>query len=262
MRFKSIRTRLVVSILALVVTMIFLLQAINFVLLQNAFNKLVPISMQSSLQSAHMQIRAKLDENFATIETIAQMPNIKDTSTSLNKRAESLADYIEKNAGKGFLACAITDTSGKAVLSSGIEIDVAQDSYFKKAIEGEKIVSDPFISRATGKLLVVYAVPYKDKSGNIAGVITLDVDALHLSQDFNVEGLGQTGVAFAIAENGDTVVSNELEAVASQLNDLKSLKATQALQGLWSLKRKWWRARPATASMFTLAHQKLFTTCP
>lgn len=255
MHFKSIRTKLIVNICALTLCLVLLLQAVNIVLLQNAFSKLVPASMESSLLYAHEQISSKLDENFAALDTIANMPFIRDTSLTLKERAQSLADFIEDNADKGYQACAVTDRNGKAVLSSGFEINVSEDAYFQQAIKGEKVVSDPFYSRATGNLLIVYAVPYYRADGSVAGVITLDVDALHLSRDFALPGLGESGVAFAIAKDGTTVVSTDLNTVAEQLNDFNEVQNNPSLAGLVESEKKMVQGQAGNGE-----HQYLGTT--
>ena len=169
MRFKSIRTKLVTVICVLIVACTLVLQAVNLALLNSAFGELVPSTLDASLQNAHTQVQAKLDANFSSLETIAQMPVIRDTSLSLKERAATLNDFIASNAERGYVATTITDTTGRAVLTSGYEIDVSGDAYFKEAIQGKNTVSDPFHSVATGDLIIVYAVPYYDNAGRSPG---------------------------------------------------------------------------------------------
>ena len=238
MRFKSIRTRLIASIGVLALLLVLAVQVINIILLQNAFSRLIPEAMETSLQSAHLQITSKLESNFAALDALANMPFIRDTSVPLEERAAALVNFVAANPERGLQACAITDTEGRAALSLGVEIDVSIDDYFKEAITGKRVVSDPFISRATGNLLIVYAMPYYNTAGEIAGVLTLDVDALHLSRDFGVKGLGETGVAFAIAQDGTTVVSSDPETVTERLNDFVELENDPSLAGLVESERR------------------------
>ena len=238
MRFKSIRTKLVASLFILTLVLVVLQQTMNIFIVRNAFSKLVSANMEASLQSAHTQLQTKLKSNYAALEAIAYMPFIRDTSNTLNERAEILRGFVAQNVPNGYQACAITDVTGRAVLSSGFEIDVAIDPYFQEAITGRRVVSDPFFSRATGKLLIVYAVPYYDTDGNLGGVITLDIDALHLSEGFVVQGLGETGVAFAIAQDGGTVASTDPQTVMDRLNDFEELKSDSSLEGLVASERR------------------------
>ncbi len=230
--FKSIRIKFIANIILVALISVLLIQAANLLLLQRSFSKLVPATMETSLLNAHEQIQIKLKENFSALEAISNMPMIKDTSLSLEERAASLSSFVEANEDKGYQACAITDITGRAVLSSGVKLDVSADSYYQEAAQGKKIVSDPFISRATGNLLTVYAVPYYDNAGNFAGVITLDTDALYLSRNFSVQSLGENIEVFAITQDGTTVVSTNLDMVQNQLNDFNEVKNDASLKGL------------------------------
>lgn len=238
MKFNSIRTKLVAAIVALTLAVVLLQQGVNLFLVKNAFSELVPLMMEASLQSAHRQIHAKLEENLAALNAVASMPYITDANTPLSERAMSLDSFVKRHAADGYQACAVTDATGRAVLSSGFEIDVSGDEYFRQAMEGNPVVSDPFVSRATGNLLIVYAVPYYDANGSVAGVITLDVDALHLSKEFQAEGLGKTGVAFAITSDGTTVVSSDIETVKTQYNDFKELANDPSLASIVESEKK------------------------
>lgn len=238
MHFKSIRIKFIANIILVALTSVLLIQTANLLLLQRSFSKLVPATMETSLLNAHEQIQIKLKENFSALEAISNMPMIKDTSLSLEERAAGLSSFVEANEDKGYQACAITDTTGRAVLSSGVELDVSADFYYQEAAQGKKIVSDPFISRATGNLLIVYAVPYYDNGGNFAGVITLDTDALYLSHNFSVQSLGENIEVFAITNDGTTVVSTDLDMVQSQLNDFNEVKNDSSLKGLVESEKK------------------------
>lgn len=238
MHFKSIRLKFIVSITLFALTIVFLIQIANLFLIQRSFSKLVPATMETSLLNAHEQIQTKLKENFSALETISNMPFIKDTSLSLEERAAGLSSFVKANEDKGYQACAITDTAGRAVLSSGAKLDVSTDSYYQEAAQEKKVVSDPFISRATGNLLIVYAVPYYDINGNFAGVITLDTDALYLSRNFSVQSLGENIEVFAITQDGTTVVSTDLDMVQSQLNDFNEVKNDSSLEGLVESEKK------------------------
>lgn len=238
MHFKSIRIKFIANIILVALISVLLIQTANLLLLQRSFSKLIPATMETSLLNAHEQIQIKLKENFSALEAISNMPMIKDTSLSLEERAASLSSFVEANEDKGYQACAITDITGRAVLSSGVKLDVSADSYYQEAAQGKKIVSDPFISRATGNLLTVYAVPYYDNAGNFAGVITLDTDALYLSRNFSVQSLGENIEVFAITQDGTTVVSTNLDMVQNQLNDFNEVKNDASLKGLVESEKK------------------------
>lgn len=232
MHFKSIRVRLIVHISILTFILVLLLQAANLIILRKSFTKLISSAMETRLEDVHVQIRSRINENFSALETISNMPFVKDDTRPLEERAASLCSLIMADESNGYQAWAITDETGKAVLSSGIEIDLSSNPCYKEAMEGREVVSDPFVSKATGNLMVVYAMPYYNDKGKVAGVVTLGTDALHLSRSLKMLGLNENDRVFVIDREGTTVASTDLEAVRQGLNVFNGAKADSSLKGL------------------------------
>ncbi len=232
MHFKSIRVRLIVHISILTFILVLLLQAANLIILRKSFTKLISSAMETRLEDVHVQIRSRINENFSALEAISNMPFVKDDTQPLEERAASLCSLIMADESNGYQACAITDETGKAVLSSGIEIDLSSNPCYKEAMEGREVVSDPFVSKATGNLMVVYAMPYYNDKGKAAGVVTLGTDALHLSRSLKMLGLNENDRVFVIDREGTTVASTDLEAVRQGLNVFNGAKADSSLKGL------------------------------
>lgn len=228
MQFKKIRNKIIFYILALGLTLALVRQAVDIISFKNTLANQSQAVMATSLEGAEDEVAARLQQNFFILEAMASMPFVRDTETPLAERATALNDFIEDNEEAGLQACAVTDVSGTAVLSFGKEIDVSIDDYFQEAIQGENVVSDPFISRATGNLHIVYAVPYYDAAGEIAGVITLNVDAYSLSSDFNLQGLGETGKVFILAQDGTVVASSDAQQVSEQQNAIELAETDDA----------------------------------
>lgn len=262
MRFKSLKTKLIASLCSVTIISIILMQIFNLILLQISFTDIVDETMDASLNGAHTQIQSTMEANFSALESIASLPQIRDTSVSLEKRVAMLSDFINSNAHRGYLASAITDTKGNAVLVSGFALNVSEDEYFSVSMEGKRFVSDPFNSRATGDLLVVYSVPYYDKNGKIAGVIALDTDALSLSNNFTVDGLGKSGVAFAITHDGTMAISTMPESVMQQQNYIEMAKENAALQGLANSQKKMMSGNSGKSTHQFMGHKELIYYMP
>ena len=238
MHFISIRRKLIAIILTITILMVVILQAINLVLVYTSFSRQIDSTMEAGLKNAHMQITSGLNENFRALGVLTLLPSVRDDTLSLAERAVGLEEFVKKNSYRGVLACAVTDLQGNAALSSGIKIDVSQYDFFQRAITGKSAVSDPFVSDVSGKLIIVYAMPYYNSDGKLSGAITMDMDALHLSNHFEVDGLGESGVAFVIAQNGNTVASTDPQTVTDQLNDFDEVVNDPDLAGLIASEEK------------------------
>lgn len=60
-----------------------------------------------------------------------------------------------------FLALAVVSPDGTARYTDGTEANLGDRDYVIKAFEGEKAISDLIVSRVTGGIVVMYAVPIK-----------------------------------------------------------------------------------------------------
>lgn len=232
MRLKSVRTKMVLFISLVLLVAILVLQGINLLLLQNTFNTIVPANIDTKLDSAHNTIKAELQQKFAVLETISLMPMIQDTSIPLEKRAAQLEAFALQNKNQGLINCKISDTKGRAVSYAGKEYNVTNSSYYIQAMQGVPAVSDPFPAAENGEMLIVYALPYFDKAGNIAGVVTLDTFATYLSRQFTEKGVGHTGIIFAITQTGTAVVGSDTEAVANGVNYLDMAHGGPQFEGI------------------------------
>jgi len=83
------------------------------------------------------------------------------------------------------------------------KLDVKDRGYFKKALGGEIGLSEPILSRATGKPIFVIAIPIKDGNQNIQGVLTAVVSVSEL-YDLVLAPIkiGSNGYSFIINPEG------------------------------------------------------------
>lgn len=95
----------------------------------------------------------------------------------------------------------VTDVTGNVVSASdGASFSVADRAYFKEAMQGKNVISEPLISKATGNIIFVVAVPVhpSDDSKEVIGILggTLTTSAFNKILDASVNG--ETGEAFLV----------------------------------------------------------------
>ena len=125
-----------------------------------------------------------------------------------NRRYENIG-YIAPNGN-------FTDNSGAAG-------NLGQRSYFQQAMKGEAAVSDPVISRGTGQLVTVVAVPVKT-DGRVTGVLFGSINMEEVTKKVLAVKVGQTGYALVAQKDGLTIIHPD-KAVAMKLNPLTDPKA-------------------------------------
>lgn len=94
------------------------------------------------------------------------------------------------------------DITGKKVLTSGGQTtDISDRDYFKRSVQGQTVVSDPLISKVSGKMVVVVSVPIK-KGSQVTGVLGATILVDELIEVVNSEKLGKTGYAYLFDKDG------------------------------------------------------------
>lgn len=97
----------------------------------------------------------------------------------LGKIQSLIEETMEKNDYIELLAYIDSNGILKAAIPKEIKGDnVFHREYFKKAMGGDNYNSDPYISAATDDFSVAVAVPKKNSSGNITGVVLADIKLL------------------------------------------------------------------------------------
>ncbi len=107
---------------------------------------------------------------------------------------------------------------GSAVTIDGRKMQLDDREYFKRAIKGEVVVSEPFVSRIRNITIVLIAAPiYKD--GNIVGVLTGSYDSNMLSKLF-LPAFEGTSYAYVITKTGEIIAKNSNEYTLTIRNNL------------------------------------------
>lgn len=107
------------------------------------------------------------------------------------------------------------------------KMSLAERDYFKKAMQGNVVVSEPVVSKATGKPIFVVAAPVK-QNGQVLGVFVNAVKLSHFNENFVDQiKIGEQGYAYMFNKQGmilaHPVKSNILELDISGLDFGKTM---------------------------------------
>jgi methyl-accepting chemotaxis protein len=226
---KSIKTKLSVYFGVLIICVCLALGAIayyssNSALANNAKEALASISLESA-----RVIESRLEAEYSVLETLSQRDEIRDFSVSLEKKVEILQAEAKRT---GFTSMAYGDINGDVYTMASVHIVLKERPYYQEALKGNRIVTDPIISKDNGNLIINMAVPIKDKDGKVIGVLIGNRDATEISKIISDITVGKTGKSFIINNSGVTVAHYDKEAVAKSQNIIEEAKKDQSLQSL------------------------------
>ncbi|WP_439892946.1 methyl-accepting chemotaxis protein (plasmid) [Ralstonia sp. 25C] len=191
--FTSIRTRILLTCVTIVVGALALAGGLNYLVTRSHNDE----SIRQNLQSVTRGHIAGIDDWVASkTQMIASLQEIALSADPVSalKTVQDAGGFIKVYVG-------YPDKSYKFSDSSGIPptYDPTARPWYKQAVEaGKPVLTTPYIGVATGKLLVTFAIPIL-QGGNLKGVIGGDV-ALD-SVIANVNAIRPTPASFGFLVN-------------------------------------------------------------
>ena len=172
-------------------------------------------------------IDGRMKSLFQFCEGLARVPALRDETISLYDKAKSLVTEVEHNDKIDLLG--VCDLQGNRVDTSGKQTFVGDREWFQAAAKGESFISEPLISRSSNKLQMILAVPIKNNSGAIIGVLSAGIPGQQGSKDVGDLVIGKTGYCYVIGRTGTTVGHKNREDVESLYNLIEASKSDPSL---------------------------------
>lgn len=247
MKIKNIQTKLLVILLPLVLVVLSALSGVSYYLAKQALTKSVDETARVVGTDYSNRVQDDMELMISQLEDLASIQRIH-TGADKTQIVEAMAE-MQKRTGI-FDAVVFISPDGSGITNTGTTASYGERDYFKKVLTTQKaVISDPLISKTTGKLAVVLAVPVKNNS-QLSGVLvgTFSVDRLTekiKDMKFLDTGYGQlsddSGMIIAHPKRPDLVgklnlldkkINPELKLQQSELDDrLITLFKTAAQSG-------------------------------
>ena len=180
-------------------------------------------------------IDGRVNVFFQFLEGMARMPILSDNSLSYQEKTA----YLTKEAAFNdrIKELDITDKNGNFYYEGG-SVNVSDREWFQKALSGGKIVTEPYIERATGALVMTFAVPVFDSAHTVVGVLSADVNGLQLSEDISDIVVGKTGSVYIVGTSGTTIADPDPDTVTSMWNSTKAAESDTRLKPVAEIEQK------------------------
>ncbi|SHJ15537.1 methyl-accepting chemotaxis sensory transducer with Cache sensor [Clostridium cavendishii DSM 21758] len=233
-KFKSLKSQLLVSFIALIVTICVGVALIALYISQKSLVNTVNTTLPEVAKEAASSVENSLNVQIGMLETLAENEKIISKDVPIS---EKLALLTKEAKRTGFIDMSLEELNGNGNTIEGKQENSAERDFFKKAASGKSAISDPIVSKVDGKVIVVYSVPIKE-NGTVIGVLTAVRDGNELSTHTNDIKVGKTGQAFMLNKSGTTIAHNNKDLVLSQDNDIENLKKDSALQSIVNIEKK------------------------
>lgn len=232
---RSIKTKLSVCFGGLIICVCLALGAISYYTSNHALeNNSKEMLANISSESARV-VESRLDANFDVLETISQRNEIRNPSISIQDKAEILKSEAKRT---GFTSIGLGDLNGDAYTMDLAHIVLKERPYYQEALKGNRVVTEPIISKTDGALIINMAVPIKDKDGKVIGVLVGSRNAAEISEIISDITVEKTGKSFIINSTGLTVAHYNKDAVTNSDNMIEKAKEDSTFQGLADVEKE------------------------
>ena len=159
---------------------------------------------------------------FQFLEGIARMPVLSDPERSYDEKVAALGK--EAAANDTLLKINIADLDGTLHMANQKTIRVDNQAWFRAVKQGERFLSEPFVSASDGQLIIVCGVPILDANKNIAALLNVSLRCSWLSDQIDDIVVGQTGHCSIHGLTGTTIAFKEFELVKNKINAIEQSK--------------------------------------
>lgn len=229
--FKSIKTQFAATFLLIIVAVCASLGYLSYYQSSKGLLAAITNDLQAQADAATQLVEAKIEGNFNVLEGIAKNEAIQKMDWS-----KIPGILVVESLRSGFLDVGVADLEGKLTFGNGIIVDISDQPYFAQALEGQSCISDPIISKVTGNLEIIQAVPIEQ--GETMGILVARTALDRLSVLISNIKIGKTGYAFMLNREGTTIAHPDLKLVVKQENILKDTVGKAEFQQLRDIEKR------------------------
>ncbi|KZL89694.1 methyl-accepting chemotaxis protein [Clostridium magnum] len=231
---KSIKSKMIMFLGLLIGSICIGLGTISFINSSKALESNLSKTLPKIAEQTASSVQGRIEGHLTALENIAARPEVMDPNNSSENKVSIL---LEEGKRIGSVRLEFVEKNGDIRKPDGTLVNVKERTYFQNALSGKSNVSDPFVSKTGGTIVVVYAVPVKHNN-EVVGVLIETADGNKLSELTNQVKVGQTGYAFMIKKDGTNIASINKDLVMNMYNPIEEAKKDTKLQALADIEKK------------------------
>ncbi|KEJ01036.1 chemotaxis protein [Clostridium botulinum A2B7 92] len=233
MKFKSMKGKMLTYFLSLFLVICIAISFMAYFMSKRMIERKASSLMSEVSRQAVQNIEARLNGTLDSIETVANMPTIKDPKLGWDKKKTILDEEIKLH---GHVKMGIVGKDGQSIQTDGTTVSIKDRDYFKEAIEGKRTISEPIVSKVDGKVVIIYTVPIKN-GNTIMGALTAVREGNDISNISNSIKVGESGGAYLIDSTGTVIAHKNKESVIKRENSIKDAQSNEELKPIAAIEK-------------------------
>ncbi|HCL4547226.1 methyl-accepting chemotaxis protein [Clostridium botulinum] len=233
MKFKTMKGKMLTYFLSLFLVICIAISFMAYFMSKRMIERKASSLMSEVSRQAVQNIEARLNGTLDSIETVANMPTIKDPKLGWDKKKTILDEEIKLH---GHVKMGIVGKDGQSIQTDGTTVNIKDRNYFKETMEGKRTISEPIVSKVDGKVVIIYTVPIKN-GNTIMGALTAVREGNDISNISNSIKVGESGGAYLIDSTGTVIAHKNKESVIKRENSIKDAQSNEELKPIAAIEK-------------------------
>ncbi|APF25928.1 methyl-accepting chemotaxis (MCP) signaling domain protein [Clostridium sporogenes] len=258
MKFKTMKGKMLTYFLSLFLIICIAISFMAYFMSKKMIERKASSLMSEVSRQAVQNIEARLNGTLDSIETVANMPTIKEPKLGWDKKKTILDEEIKLH---GHIKMGIVGKGGQSIQTDGTTVNIKDRPYFKKAMEGKSTISEPIVSKVDGKVVIIYTVPIKN-GNTIIGALTAVRAGNDISNISNSIKVGEAGGAYLIDSTGTVIAHKNKESVIKRENSIKDAQSNEELKPIAAIEKSMIEGKEGTGQYKYKGAEKYISYSP
>ncbi len=232
---ETIKGRITVVVLALVISSLSLLGIISSLLNNHSTNSALERNMNATARVSAERVEWEITSYKNIVEDLGMTARLASNEAKLEDKKSIVEERVKVNE---LLAGDVLDSKGTSIFTGE---NCADTAYFKAAMQGEVYVTEPIISDDQSSIEIRITAPlWKDgKYGTeVVGAVYLVPEENFLNDIMVATNVSANGSAYMMDGEGTVIAHKNIELVKSRDNSIEAAKTDSALKALAKLEQK------------------------
>ena len=181
-------------------------------------------------------IEGRVDGFFQFMQAVAQNPLLENTDLSAPEKSQRLQGKTTLH--EHITHFAFVDTNGIHYSGNGKETDMHDRDWFIATMSGKPFIARPRISRTTGTLRNIIAVPIFNSNKDVIGALCAGIETSIFSHQIKDITAGETGDCYILGADGAVIAHKIIDSALNQENTLEKAKTDSTYTSIASFNQQ------------------------
>ena len=202
LKLFSIKNKMIVAFALFSVSILTVLCIVSINLASYFLMRNTEYFLEELVSSSSKILNERASSIFGKLEAFSNTPIMQEDDVSYKEKIKLFKNEIQMQKLYGWIHFGISGTDGLLYRTDNKVENVLGTEWFKKALKGKYVITEPKLSAEENKYISIAAIPMRDLQGKIVGVISSYILSDSLSNLICDIIVGETGSAYLISPDG------------------------------------------------------------